>query len=412
MKLIHSADIHLDSPMRGLARYDGAPVERVRLATRVALANLVDLTLEEGADVLLIAGDLFDGDWRDYGTGACFAREMGRLRDAGVRVVTVAGNHDAASRITKVLRMPDNVRSLSTTAPETVLYEDLGLAVHGQGFATRAVSDDLSASYPQPVPGYLNVGLLHTSANGRPGHEPYAPCVPEQLAQHGYDYWALGHVHRREVVVADPPVLFAGCLQGRFIREAGAKGATVLQAEADGTVSLEARALDDVRWALCEVDAAGVDHEDDVWARVAADVETLSADCDDRLLAVRVLVHGATAAHAALIRSAERLRQQVALVVDEAAASEVWVERVEARTSPPSSLSPEGDDAYTELVRSLRVAGDDGSVAALAEELEPLARKLPAAMRSQFDPSDPDTIRALLSEVERVLPTRLLEEPA
>src|SRR3954452_20088141 len=113
MKLIHAADIHLDSPMRGLARYDGAPVEHLRLATRVALANLVDLALDEEANAVLIAGDLFDGDWLDHGTGAHFVREMTRLRDGGIVVVTVAGNHDAASRMTKTLRMPDNVRTLS-----------------------------------------------------------------------------------------------------------------------------------------------------------------------------------------------------------------------------------------------------------------------------------------------------------
>lgn len=191
MKLIHAADIHLDSPMRGLARYDGAPIEQLRLATRTALANLVDLAIEEAADALLIAGDLFDGDWLDYGTGAHFAREMNRLRDAAIPVIAVAGNHDAASRITKVLRMPDNFRMLSTKEAETAVYEDLGLAVHGQGFATPAVLDDLSAGYPAPLAGYTNVGLLHTSADGRPGHQPYAPCRPERLAERGYAYWAL-----------------------------------------------------------------------------------------------------------------------------------------------------------------------------------------------------------------------------
>jgi len=413
MKLIHSADIHLDSPMQGLTRYDGAPVEQLRLATRSALANLVDLTIEEGADALLIAGDLFDGDWLDFGTGAHFAREMNRLRDAEIPVITVAGNHDAASRVTKTLRMPDNVRTLSSKAPETAVYEELGLAVHGQSFAAAAVLDDLSTGYPLPLPGYVNVGLLHTAANGRLGHEPYAPCRPDRLAERGYGYWALGHVHQREILVADPPVVFAGCLQGRHVREAGAKGATVVKIDDDGAVYLEERVLDDVRWAICEVDAAGADDENDVYARMSDQLRQAATECGDRLLAVRVKVFGATEAHTGLVRAADRLRHEAAVVASDAACGGAWVERVVISTSPPSAISPEGDDAYAEVVRAIRMASNsDALLEQLAGELSPLAAKLPGALLADFDPADPDTIRGLLAEVERTLPARLLEESA
>src|SRR5690606_2830731 len=97
------------------------------------------------ADALLIAGDLYDGDWQDYGTGAFFAREAARLREAGIPVVLIRGNHDAASRITRSLRLPDNVRELPVDRPGTVAFDDLGLAVHGQGYAKREVLEDLSA---------------------------------------------------------------------------------------------------------------------------------------------------------------------------------------------------------------------------------------------------------------------------
>ncbi len=413
MKLIHAADIHLDSPMRGLARYDGAPVEHLRLATRTALANLVDLAIEEGADALLIAGDLFDGDWLDYGTGAHFAREMNRLRDAAIPVIAVAGNHDAASRITKALRMPDNFRMLSTKEPETAIYEDSGLAVHGQGFATPAVYDDLSGGYPTPLAGYVNVGLLHTSADGRPGHEPYAPCRPDRLAERGYEYWALGHVHHREILIADPPVVFAGCLQGRHVREAGPKGATIVHLDEGGAVRLDERALDDVRWAVCEVDAAGADDENEVFERMSDQLRRLATECGDRLLAVRVKVSGATEAHATLVRNPDRLRHEAAVVAFDATCGRAWVERVVIRTSSPSAISADGDDAYAELVRGIRAgAGSDALLDDLAAELRPLAAKLPGALLADFDPTDPDTIRDLLTEVERTLPARLLEEPA
>jgi len=79
-RFIHAADIHLDSPLRGLDRYDGAPVEEIRGATRRALENLVDVCLAERVAFLLIAGDIYDGDWKDYNTGLFFHRQMSRLR--------------------------------------------------------------------------------------------------------------------------------------------------------------------------------------------------------------------------------------------------------------------------------------------------------------------------------------------
>ena len=186
MKLVHAADLHLDSPLRGLERYEGAPVERVRGATRRALENLVEFCIEEGAELLLLAGDLYDGNWKDYSTGLFFAKQMSRLREAGIRVALIRGNHDAASQITKHLRLPENVLEFSQRKPETHVFEDLGIAVHGQSFATRDVTEDLATRYPQAVPSLLNVGLLHTCA-GREGHDPYAPCSVETLISKGYD---------------------------------------------------------------------------------------------------------------------------------------------------------------------------------------------------------------------------------
>src|SRR5262245_9229760 len=197
-KFIHAADIHLDSPLRGLEHYDGAPVARIRGASRQALVNLVDLAIAEQVAFVLFVGDLYDGEWRDYNTGLFFAAQMTKLREVNIRVGLIAGNHDAASQVTHYLRLPDNVTMFSVHHPQTVHLETCDVALHGQGFEKRAVTVDLSTSYPQPDPYLFNIGLLHTSLNGREGHESYAPCSIEGLRSKGYDYWALGHVHKRE----------------------------------------------------------------------------------------------------------------------------------------------------------------------------------------------------------------------
>ncbi|HEU4976875.1 MAG TPA: DNA repair exonuclease [Baekduia sp.] len=413
MKLVHAADIHLDSPMHGLSAYDTAPVAELRLATREALRNLVDLVLDERAEVLLIAGDLYDGDWEDYATGAFFVRQAQRLAEAGVRVAMLAGNHDARSRITRGLRLPDNVHVLPVDAPGTIVFDDMGLAVHGQGYATQAVVDDLSLAYPRPLPGLVNVGLLHTSADGRPGHERYAPCRVDRLAAHGYDYWALGHVHQRELLHADPPILFPGCLQGRHVREAGPKGATVVELDGGAPPVLTEHVLDHVRWAVCEVDASSHAGVDEVLATVEAELRGAVEAADGRLLAVRVELRGASPAHAALVRAGDELRWEVRSRAADVGGDGVWVEQVKLRTAPERSVSADGDDVFAELVRALHVtAADDAAIAALGGELEPLVGKLPAALRAEWDPSSPDVVRELVGELADLLPARLLGDAA
>jgi exonuclease SbcD len=411
MKIVHAADIHLDSPMHGLAAYDTAPVAELRLATRAALRNLVDLCLDERADVLLIAGDLYDGDWDDYATGALFVREARRLAEARIPVAVVTGNHDARSRITRELRLPENVHVLPVDAPGTVRFDELGLAVHGQGYATQAVLEDLSAGYPLPLAGMVNVGLLHTSADGRPGHERYAPCRVERLAAQGYDYWALGHVHQRELLHGDPPILFPGCLQGRHVREAGPKGATVVEVDGAGEpVTLVERVLDHVRWAVCDVDATALADDGEVLGAVEAALREAVEEADGRLLAARVRVRGASPAHADLVRLGARFDWEVRSLAGEVAGEAAWIEQVKLRTTPERSLSAGGDDVFAELVRSLQsTLADDDALAGLGAELASLAEKLPPALRAEWDPTSPEVVRELVADLEHRLPARLLE---
>jgi DNA repair exonuclease SbcCD nuclease subunit len=264
MKFIHAADIHLDSPLIGLQFYEGAPVEEIRGATRRAIQNLVELAAAEKVDFILIAGDLYDGDWKDYNTGLFLSAQMARLREEGIPVFIIAGNHDAASQITKHLRMPENVTQLSVKNPETVIIEEMGLAIHGQGYPARAVTEDMTGCYPLASAHHFNIGLLHTSLDGREGHESYAPTNVNSLLSKGYEYWALGHVHAREIVHQYPWVVFPGNIQGRHIREVGPKGCTLVTAEDGRVVNVEHRDLDIMRWAVTVVDAGKAVRGDDV----------------------------------------------------------------------------------------------------------------------------------------------------
>jgi DNA repair exonuclease SbcCD nuclease subunit len=413
-KVVHAADLHLDSPLVGLARYEGAPVSEVRGATRRALENLVSLCLEEDAKLLLLAGDLYDGDWRDYATGLFFAAQMARLREVGTRVVWIRGNHDAQSKITKHLLLPDHCHELSTKKPETLAFEDLGVALHGQGFFAASVQDDLSASYPEPVRGALNIGLLHTALSGRPGHAAYAPCDVRSLAARGYDYWALGHVHQREVVQDEPWIVFPGNLQARHVRETGAKGATLVHVEDGRIAKVEARALDVVRFDQLRVDVSSAEGQEDVARAVKDAVRSALALADGRLLAVRVHVLGSTRAHGELVRDVERARAQIQSSLNEIQGGDVWLEDVRFATEAALDRKELGqrDDVLGELVRSLEgAAQDEALVREVSRELLELYRLLPHELRAAelgLDPEDPAQVRALLASVKSQLLPRLL----
>ncbi len=408
MKFVHAADLHLDSPLSGLSKYEGAPVEQIRGATRRALENLVKLCIAERAELLVIAGDLYDGDWRDYSTGLFFNKQMAALRAANVRVVWIRGNHDAASKLTAHLHLPDNVRELSHKKPDSFVIEDLGVAVHGQGFDTRDVTTDLSSRYPEPKRSLFNIGLLHTALEGRAGHASYAPCRLSALVDRGYDYFALGHVHTREVVSSQPWIVFPGNLQGRHARETGAKGATLVTVEHEQVRSVEHRALDEVRWHLAEANVSGERSLDGVLERVREALNGAITASEGRLAAIRVRVHGASAAHEQLLSRSEKVTEEVrALTLD--LTGEAWLEKVELATQPAAARAElrEREDAIGEMLRGLgKIAKDDAALLELAEELADLKRKLPPELREGPDAIDldsPEALRRLLSEVEQTL---------
>jgi DNA repair exonuclease SbcCD nuclease subunit len=323
MKLVHASDLHLGTPLSGIACG----------ATRPALRALVSLCIDDRADLLLLAGDTFDATKRDHRTGAFFVTQMLRLRDHGIRVLSVRGNHDAEHRLVACLLLPDNVTELGLSGPETIVLDELGVAVHAESFHVRKTFDNIAARLGPPVAGMLNVGLLHTSADGREGHDPYAPCTLGQLRDRGYDYWALGHVHAREVHERGAWIVFPGNVQGRSMREAGPKGATVVTAEAGRIVRVEHRAVDVVRFEGILVDVTDAASLDDVVDRSTAELRSIPDD--GRVRVVRLLLDGAPGIGTLLSHTSGRvarvLRAQACRVTD----GRVWIEQIWAQAAEP-----------------------------------------------------------------------------
>ncbi|MEO1192542.1 MAG: DNA repair exonuclease [Pseudomonadota bacterium] len=383
---LHAADIHLDSPLRGLAGQEGAAAERIRSATRQAFINLVDLALEEEVAFLLIAGDLYDGDWKDYQTGLFFVGQMGRLSAAGIPVFLLYGNHDAESQITRRLTLPPGVHAFSARKAETVTLQDLGVALHGWSFPQREVTQNLVPDYPAPLPGLLNIGLLHTGLGGLGGHANYAPCSQAELAAKGYAYWALGHVHRGQVLQQDPWIVFPGNLQGRHIRETGAKGACLVRVEEEAIAEVAWRSLDVVRWAEVSVPFEGVDQMEDVPGRILAGLNAALPAAEGRLLASRVILTGRTALHAQLHQQAEALGAEARAAALGLGAEVAWIEKLVIDTRPLLTAEEIAarNDALAKLQALLAEAIDDPDLRDdLHSQLQPLLGQTPLAVEAE-----------------------------
>ncbi len=400
---IHAADLHLGSPFQGLALKDAAVAAIFVEASRKAFSTLVGLAIEKRVDFFVIAGDVYDGDWKDNKIGLFFNREMARLERAGIPVYLLRGNHDAASVITKTITLPPNVHEFPTGKPGSVRLEALKVALHGQGFAERSANDNLAIAYPAPVSGWFNIGILHTSLTGREPHAPYAPCSVDDLRSRGYDYWALGHVHDFEVVAQDPLVIFPGNLQGRNIRERGAKGAVLVTVE-DGLIEHERIIVDEARFAQADIVVGPEDDQAAILRQVEQAVQPLVDEMDGRMTALRVRLSGVTPLHGAIAANRQQWRDEVEAACHRVH-EDIWLEKLELRLEPPPERASDAAGALDLRQLLTEHAGDADIAAAASRLIDEIAVRLPGGLGATERPLD-DSMEALIEEARQLLLAR------
>ena len=401
---LHSADLHLGSPFLGLSSNDEELARRVAAASREAFEELVEQAIIRQVKFVVIAGDIYDGDWKDTTIGHFFNRQMARLQRAGIPVYKVRGNHDAESVITSAVTLPDSVKVFSSRRPETFLIPELKVALHGQSFANRAVPENLALTYPAPESGMFNIGVLHTSCDGRPPHANYAPCSVQQLLQRGYQYWALGHCHEYEVVNSAPPIIFPGNLQGRSIRETGQKGAVVVEVK-DGEVSNFSRLhLARIQWALISANLTGVASEEEAFEVIRGEIQKVVNLADGTPVVFRMVLSGSTPLHRMLHAEPGRVVDEV-LAAANHCTDAIWLESVKVQTSEPSTTSAGQDSPLVSIdlkstLDSLRESPEVLKEACAA--LEVIKGKLPA-MDLPTDVFSDESISNLLGEARELL---------
>ena len=388
VRFIHAADIHLDSPLKGLANRHNLPTAKILAATREALVNLVTLAIDKKVDFVLLAGDIYDGDPEDLKANFHFNQQMGRLNQKNIEVVMITGNHDAKSKISKPLSPPKNLTILSAHQPESCEITKEGeviAVIHGQGFLNQAETRNLATAYPAPVAGKLNIGILHTSLDGRIGHDNYAPTTKIELINKGYSYWALGHVHTREEVHQKPYIIFPGNIQGRHIRETGAKGCYLVSFKDNHEAQLDFKPLDVFRWEAITVNLDGIEEESEFEGKLAETVESRNLPFNEIPHGIRIILKGKTSLHSWLICSQNRISENIQGIFDGISAGNLFLEQIKVETSDENTAPKNealGEDALSILNQTINNLKQN------PKDLEKLLKETPLAKLNKEIPGD------------------------
>lgn len=419
-RFLHAADVHLDSPLVNLRQQEGIDVAAIRSAPREALKKLVKVAIDRRVQLVLIAGDLYDGDWKDSHTGLFFCNQLALLQKAGIHVLVITGNHDAASVMTRSLPLPKNPDGtsvmLANDQPETRRLEQFRVAIHGQGFSKPQVERNVVPDYPPPVSGWFNIGMLHTSLDyeTESNHARYAPCKLSDLIHKGYDYWALGHIHQRSVRHERPTIVYPGNIQGRHAKETGDKGCYIVTVNDAGEDSLEFCSLESIRWEHVTVDAVDCETRDDVLARFAEVAREVSQQVLHVPIAMRVTIRGACDAHDQLHENAMELRDHLLATAFGPSDGRAWVEKIRLETTPATAVTDWDDDGpLSVLMSELAALEQDERLDESLRAFGDLRRDLPSDMLQGDDApalTSKDGLRRVIDDARGILKSRLLQQ--
>ncbi|HUT04792.1 MAG TPA: DNA repair exonuclease [bacterium] len=310
LKFVHAADIHLDSPFVGLA--EAAPDVQKLLceATFKAFDNVIGLCLEEHVDFLLLAGDIYDAKDRSLRAQLRFSDGLKRLDEAGIRTFVVHGNHDPLDGWKANLKWPDRVHVFGAERVESVVYERDGEAqaiIHGVSFGKAEVRDNLAARFSRQDSPLFQVGLLHCNVGAASGHENYSPCTRQDLELSGLDYWALGHVHNRQILnERGPYVAYSGNTQGRHINESGPRGCFLVSVDDSGGVEARFVPTDVVRWQSADFSIEGIADIDGLIDEISRCLSDLHNASDGRPTICRLTITGRGPMHSELCNSSRQ----------------------------------------------------------------------------------------------------------
>ncbi len=406
---IHTADIHLDTPFKGLTEVDSTLAKRLKKSTFQAFRQIVDCCLREPVDFLLIAGDTFDGESRSLSAQLGFADELQRLAQAQIPVYMVFGNHDPEETWMKELALPDNVHCFPCSQPKTITFTKNGdplVDIHGISFDSRSGNDNPTALFQRKdLPARFSIGLLHGTIGPAGPHLPYGPFTADDIMEKGFDYWALGHIHNQRVVRdADPAVVYPGNPQGRDFGETGLKGCCRVVLAPDQKPDITFIPTCTVRFERIPVDLTGVDTLDRIPEMIASAGFNSTSGPEQTGCIVRLVLTGRTSLHSHL--TSEEALKDLAQWLNESLSlgSFFHIDRIESQTLPDIDLDSiaGGNDFPADILKGINAYYENPESS--AELIRSMAEEFAThAIRKETRPLNDDDCRQITALARRRL---------
>ena len=410
---IHASDLHLDSPFVGISTESEDVAGALRSATFEAYDRLIELCIDKKVQFLVIAGDIYDGQDRSLRAQLKFSDGLKRLAGHGIRSFVAHGNHDPLSGWSSNINWPEEVKIFKADQVETQFVELNGrpvAAVSGISYGHRDERSNLSTRFEAQSTDLFQIAVLHANCGGSASHEPYAPCRLDDLTGTGFDYWALGHFHSKEILHTSPHVVYPGNTQGLSIREQGPKGCYLVTVSQNAEVELEFCPTDSLRWFYSAVDISAMDTIDRLDGAIGQEVSILQNQARGRPVVCRISLTGRSPLYQELNREdvetdlLKRVRE-MGMASDPFA----WVQAVEMDCLPEVDLNKRREindllgNALTvshEASERLRQAGSDELEP--ADELRHALNELYSNPRARnwLDDLSTDEVRQLIEQAE------------
>jgi DNA repair protein SbcD/Mre11 len=340
VKFIHTSDLHLDTPFKGLSVWNSDLAVKLRDATFISFRRIIDLCIGQRVDFLIISGDIFDSENKSLAAQLKFVSELRRLSEKGITTYFVCGNHDPLKSWLDTIILPENVFRFDSTKGQFQTYKkgDSAIAdIHGISFSDKVVNENLAAEYqlsPDPAP--ISVAVLHGTI-GLPGpHENYAPFKTKDVIRKGFDYWALGHIHKKQVVSpSNPAIIYPGNPQGRDFGETGGKGCFLVEISDGKTPVTQFIPTQIIRFEDLRIDMSGVDQIDLLYEKIIDSLEKVESYDKNTNYLLRITLNGRTSLHSSLVDNIQV--EELVQHFNEGQMAEqyfTWIDRVYVNTSP------------------------------------------------------------------------------
>lgn len=334
LTFIHAADLHLDSPFAGMSNIPNQIFKRLKESTFQSARNMFDLAIDQEVDFVLLSGDLFDESNRSLKAQLFLRNQFLKLQEHEIDVFIIYGNHDHLGGEWTPIEWPENVHVfLSSTPSEQSFYrgDQLAASIYGFSYNERAVYENMTSHYVKTTDAPYHIAMLHGTLAGQEGHDAYAPFQLQQLLSRDFDYWALGHIHKRALLHEDPMIIYPGNLQGRHIKETGEKGCYVVHLS-ENSHAAEFIGCSDVIFETLSLDITDTAHMTDLVTLVDKQMSRLKERGIPHV--VKIELTGETPAYIRLSQL-EVLEELMAVLHEQEEEEDifVWVMSIDCRTN-------------------------------------------------------------------------------